>query len=89
MKMIQRIIDVKAMNNFILECEMESGEIYKYDMSFILEDNATMIKPLKNIDFFKRVCLEYGALEWPNGFGIHGKTIVKYGKLVSKKSSVA
>ena len=86
MKMIRKIIDVKAMDNFTLECEMENGEIYRYDMSFILTDNAPMIEPLKNIDFFKRVWLEYGALEWPNGFGIHGKTIVRDATPVSKKS---
>ena len=87
MNMIRKIVDVKPMDDFFLECEMENGEVYKYDMSFILTDNATMIEPLKKIDFFKRVWLEYGALEWPNGFGIHGKTVVRDGTLISEKSA--
>ena len=85
MKMIKRIIDVKVVDDLILECEMEDSAVYRYDMSSILTDNAPMIKPLKNIDFFKRAWLEYGALEWPNGFGIHGKTIVRDGEPVSLK----
>ena len=33
---------------------------------------------------YKSVWIEYGALEWPCGYGIHGNTIVRDGKLISK-----
>ena len=44
---------------------------------------------LRDISLFKQVWLEYGALEWPNGFGIHGNTVVRDGELISKKSGAA
>ena len=82
----RKIIEVKANDNFTLECEMENGEIYLYDMSFLKKENGTMIQPLKRKKIFKKVWLEYGALEWPNGFGIHGKTIIRDGELIKKSA---
>ena len=35
-QMIRKILDVIANDDFTLICEMENGEIYKYDMSYVL-----------------------------------------------------
>ena len=75
MKMIRKILKVTAMNDYSLECEMENGEIYKYDMSFILESSGSMIKPLRDINFFKKVFIELGCLTWPNGFNTDGGSV--------------
>ena len=86
--MIRKIVKIKAMGDFTLECEMESGEVYRYDMSFINKEDGEMIEPLRNIEVFKGVWLdEIGALEWPNGYGIHGNTVVRDGVLISKKAA--
>ena len=82
----REIVGVKARDDFSLECEMENGEVYKYDMSFINEKDGTLMLELRNVSLFKQVWLEYGALEWPNGFGIHGDTVVRDGTLIYKKS---
>ena len=84
--MIRRILEVKANNDFTLECEMENGEIYLYDMSFINTTEGEVTKPLRNINIFKQVWLDFGALEWPTGFGIHGNTIARDGELVKKSA---
>ena len=86
--MIRNILEVKGNDDFTLECEMENGEIYLYDMSFLKNyAGGPMIQPLKKIDYFKRVWLdEFGALEWPNGFGIHGNTVVRDGELIKKSA---
>ena len=37
----REVIEVKAKDDFSLECEMENGEVYAYDMSFIKEKDGT------------------------------------------------
>ena len=68
-KEIREIVEVKARDDFTLLCEMENGETYEYDMSFINEEDGEIIEPLRDISLFKRVWLDdIGALEWnPTG----------------------
>ncbi len=87
--MIRRVLDVTAKDDFSLVCKMENGEIYEYDMSFVHETNGEAIEPLRDIQLFLQVWVDYGALEWPNGYGIHGNTVVREGKLVSEESGAA
>ena len=61
--MIRTIVEVKAMDDFTLECEMENGEVYRYDMSFINKENGEMIESLRDVKMFKGVWLdEIGGL---------------------------
>ena len=82
--MILDIVQVKAMDDHTLECEMENGDVYKYDMTFVKNRTGNAIKPLSNIDVFKNVYIEHGALEWSCGYGIHSNTIIRDGKLISE-----
>ena len=81
---VRKIIDVKANDNFTLDCEMENGEIYLYDMSFINTESGEVTDPLRDVNLFKQVWLEYGALEWPTGFSIHGNTVARDGTLIKQ-----
>ena len=84
---IREVVEVIARDDFTLECEMENGDVYEYDMSFILSREGEIFKPLWDINCFKEVWLDdIGALEWPSGLGIHGDTVVRDGTLISKKS---
>ena len=82
--MIRDIYEVRATDDFKLICEMENGEVYEYDMSFVHNQSGEVIDPLKDIDFFKKVWIEYGALEWPSGYGIHGDTVARDGVLLKQ-----
>ena len=86
---IRKIFEVKVIGDFLLECTMENGEVYHYDMSFVNQENGEMVIPLRKKDLFNRVFLDYGALMWPHGYAIHGDTIAIDGKLVASSSSVA
>ena len=57
---LREILEVKTGGDFTLICEMEDGEIYKYDMSFVKNEGGTMIQPLKKISYFKKVWLDLG-----------------------------
>ena len=85
--MLRRVYDVKVNDDFSLECEMENGEVYLYDMSYVHSRPGEVIEPLRNIEIFREVWIEYGALEWPSGYGIHGDTVVRDGTLISEKSA--
>ena len=50
--MIRDIVDVNPLDDFTLECEMENGEVYSYDMSFVKERTGEAIKPLADIKVF-------------------------------------
>ena len=81
---IRKITSVKANDDFTIECEMENGEIYKHDMSFIHSEGGEVIEPLKDINVFKKVCVENGYLTWPNGYDLDGTNIAIKGQLIKK-----
>ncbi len=83
---MRKIIKVIAAD-FWLECEMENGEVFKYDMSFVQSETGEMVIPLKKLDFFKKVFIELGSLSWPNGYEIHADTVASDGELISKAAS--
>ena len=84
--MIREILDVRANDDFTLECEMDNGEVYLYDMSFVNKLDGLLLTPLRDIEFFQKVWLDDGALEWPTRFSIHGNTVVRDGELIKKSA---
>ena len=86
MGMIRKILKAKVMDDFTLECEMENGEVYKYNMSPVLKKDGPMILPLRDIDFFKKVFIEFGCLTWSNEFNTDGGSVVLGGELLSKQT---
>ena len=84
MEIIRKVLEVKANDDFTLECEMENGEVYLYDMSFVRNGGGPMARPLNKIIFFKKVFIECGCVTWPNGFNTDGDSIVIRGTLLKK-----
>ena len=48
---LRQVIGVKA-NGFTLECEMENGELFRYDMSFVLKEEGPHGCTFKRSKFF-------------------------------------
>ena len=65
-----KIKNVKALDDYRIECVFENDEIVVYDMSYILEQNTPMLNPLKNKDVFEKVFIESGAPVWINGYDL-------------------
>ena len=78
---INYIIEIKV-GDYTLDCEMANGRTYRYDMHFLLESSGEVIEPLKSLEEFKKVFLESGSLEWPNGYCIHADTVALDGKRI-------
>ena len=79
---IRNVIGVKANDDFTLECEMDNGEVYEYDMSFIHDSNGEMEEPLRDLRFFKRLWIELGCITWANHYCVDGTNIAINGKLI-------
>ena len=86
MKMIRKLLDLKVNDDFTLECEMENGEMYLYDMSSIKNANGEMVEPLKDINYFKKVVIDYGRPTWPNGHDVDPAYIAMKGKKIKKSA---
>ena len=89
MKMIRKMIDIKAKDDFTLECLMENGEHYIYDMSFLKEykGGGPLIEELKDINYFKKVFLDYGHPTWPNGYDVDSAVVPMEGKLIGLRNT--
>ncbi len=74
-------------NNYVLICELSNQVTYRFDMSRIISTEATMVKPLKDENFFKKVYLVHGQLTWPNGYDIHAETIELEGTPLTQVAS--
>lgn len=81
---MRKVVSVKAFDHYLI-CELDDGNTYKYDMSFLLQRKGEMILPLKDLVFFKKVFIESGTLAWPNGYDIHGNTIERDGQKTSSE----
>lgn len=42
----------------------------EYDFAALVNESGPMIEPLRDVGYFKRVFLEFGAPTWPNGFDV-------------------
>ena len=42
----------------------------EYDFAELVHETGPMVEPLRDVDYFNRVFLEFGAPTWPNGFDV-------------------
>lgn len=80
---MRKIVEI-SLKKFLIICTLDNGDKYRYDMSFVKTENQEILQPLKNLDFFKKAYLEYGALAWPNGYDIHVNTVIRDGSKVEE-----
>jgi hypothetical protein len=83
---MKKILNIKV-SGFSIKCTLDNGDVYLYNMSFILNESSEMVGPLKDEIFFSKVFIEYGSLCWPNGYDIHVNTIIREGTKVAKPAS--
>ncbi len=61
---------VIAQKNFFIIVHFDNGKISNIDMSFILNENGTVVEPLKNWEVFQQVSIVDGIVTWPTGYDI-------------------
>jgi hypothetical protein len=53
-----------------LRFRFTDDSVGELDFAKIVQESGPMVEPLRSIDYFKRVFLEFGAPTWPNGFDV-------------------
>lgn len=59
---MHKVLNVAPLENYCILAEFENGEKRVYDIKPLLE--RAVFSPLKNIELFNSVYIEYGAVTW-------------------------
>ncbi len=68
--MLTKITRLEKVGGFRLRVRFSDGSEGAHDFSAMVQEPGPMLEPLRDIDYFNRVFLEFGAPTWPNGFDI-------------------
>ena len=66
--MLIKVRKAKSLGDFRLMVEFSDDTIGERDFSFINRESGSMLEPLKDPAYFRRVFVEGGVLTWPNGY---------------------
>ncbi len=81
-----KVSKIEWVNGYRLRFLFSDGCAGEFDFAAIVAEDGPMVEPLRDLDYFKRVFLEYGAPTWPNGFDVAPgwlyREIAAAGKLV-------
>ncbi|MDQ7016492.1 MAG: DUF2442 domain-containing protein [Gammaproteobacteria bacterium] len=58
------VVSVKAKNNYKLVVTFDNGEKRLFDVTPFLDKG--IFSELKNIDYFQKVKVAFGSIEWPH-----------------------
>lgn len=62
--LLPRAISVEPLDDFLLKIKFNNNEEKIFDVKKIFD--IPCFSPLKNIEFFKNVRIEYGSIAWDN-----------------------
>lgn len=65
-----KVVEVRPLDGFRLQVGFSNGREGVRDCADIVAETGSMVVPLRDPAFFRRVFIEYGALAWPNGYDI-------------------
>ncbi|MEK6557043.1 MAG: DUF2442 domain-containing protein [Candidatus Margulisiibacteriota bacterium] len=74
------IIDVKALDDFILQLTFENREVRQFDMKSYLQRGIFM--ELQDVRQFNRVKVSFDSIEWPNGADLDPELLYDESKAV-------
>ena len=58
------------LGGFRLRVRFNDGSEGVHDFTAVVQEPGAALEPLRDESYFGRVCLEFGAPTWPNGFDI-------------------
>lgn len=77
--MAPRVKAVIANKDYTLEIEFDNGEKRVFDVTPYLDKG--IFKELKNISYFHKVKVAFGAIEWPHGQDFSPETLYMLSKV--------
>ena len=77
---MNEIVKIEYKGQYVIHIEFDDKTNGDVDFIDYLE-KGPIFKPLRNLDFFKKVCIDGGTISWPNGADIAPETL--YEKIIS------
>lgn len=65
-----KVSKIEWLGGHKLRFRFTDDSVGEHDFAALVQESGPMIEPLRDIGYFKRVFLEFGAPTWPNGFDI-------------------
>ena len=70
---MRKVVEVRANDDYSLDLKFDDGSIRRFDVKPYFEYG--IFKELKDKDYFKRVKVAFGTVQWPNEQDISSETI--------------
>ena len=83
-----RVSKIKYLRDYILRVVFNNGKIKTVDLGDLVKKGGYYFEPLKDVDFFKNVCMDdmRYSICWPNGADLSPDTLYEIG--VEEKKGV-
>jgi hypothetical protein len=68
--MLTKVTRLEKLGSLRLRVRFNDGSEGDHDFTAMVNEPGRMLEPLRDVAYFSRVFLEFGAPTWPNGFDI-------------------
>ena len=75
-----KVVEVRANNDFTLDLRFSDGSVKRFDVKPYLK--YEVFKELNDFNYFKKVKLAFGTIQWPNEQDIAPDTLFLEGTLL-------
>ena len=65
-----KVSKIQWLDGYRLRVRFTDDTVGDYDFAKIVNERGPMVEPLRDVEYFKRVFVEFGAPTWPNGFDV-------------------
>lgn len=65
-----KVSKIEYLGGYRLRLRFNDDAIGDFDFTTVVNEHGSMVEPLHDVDYFRRVFLEFGAPTWPNGFDV-------------------
>ncbi len=84
---MKKVVNAKAENDFSLVVEFNDGSIKRFDMKPYLD--CEVFKLLKDLNYFKRIKIAFGTVQWQDEQDISPETLYLEGKKLKSNNLAA
>ncbi len=81
-----KVVEATANEDFSLNLKFSDGSVKRFDAKPYL--NYEVFKPLKNADYFKRIKIAFGTVQWADEQDISPDTLYLEGKYILENETV-
>ncbi len=84
---MRKVINAKAENDFSLILEFNDGSVKRFDVKPYLD--YEVFKPLKDLNYFKRIKIAFGTVQWTDELDISPETLYLEGEDFHKNETIS